>query len=249
MTKELKALCEELKREIRTELREFRESVERDLRKELRDINASLTFINKAYEDMKKELNEVKSEHKKLRSENQTLQTLCEELKTHVNASATRILQCEQYSRNANVEIKGVPFQADENLTGLLQKLGDATGVAISPDDVEVCHRVPVAKNPSEKNIVVQFAHRSKRNSVLEKARRMRLTASDLGLTAQVPIYVNEHLCPELKKLLGQTTSRKRECGWKYVWVRNGQIFARKAEETPVVKISSSNDLPKITSG
>lgn len=99
-----------------------------------------------------------------------------------------------------------------------------------------------------EKNILVQFARRSKRNSILEKARRLRLTATDLGANAQVPVFVNEHLCPELKKLLGQATTKKRECNWKYVWVRNGQIFARKGDETPVVKISSNNDLLKISS-
>lgn len=42
----------------------------------------------------------------------------------------------------------------------LLRKLGEVTGELIRADDIEVCHRVPVAKNPSENNIVVQFTRR-----------------------------------------------------------------------------------------
>lgn len=51
----------------------------------------------------------------------------------------------------------------------------------ITAADVEVCHRVPVAREPSGKNINVQCTHRAKRNIILEKARRPRLIATDLG--------------------------------------------------------------------
>lgn len=74
----------------------------------------------------------------------------------------------------------------------------------------------------------------------------MKLSTSDLGLRPQVPVYVNEHLCPELKTLLGQVTAKRRKRGWKHLWFRNGQIFARKADESPVVKISSPNNFSKM---
>lgn len=248
MAKELKAVCDDLRVEIRAELREFRDTVERELRKELRDIKASLTFINKMYKDTKSELATVRSENKNLKSDNVRLQSTCEALEKQVKSNSSRLLHCEQYSRNANIEIKGVPPQATENLTQLLIKLGEVSNEPITASDIEVCHRVPVAGKPSEKNIVVQFTHRSKRNALLEKTRRLRLTATDLGVNTQVPVFVNKHLCPELKKLLGQTTSRKREQGWRYVWVRNGQIYARKTEDSSAVKVSSTDDLAKITS-
>lgn len=64
-------------------------------------------------------------------------------------------LLCEQYYRNANLEIKGGPVEAIENLSTILEKLGEATGEVVLPDDIKLCHRVPVAQNPSAKNIVV----------------------------------------------------------------------------------------------
>lgn len=93
-------------------------------------------------------------------------------------------------------------MQADEDFIEKLKILGNAAGEAILADDIETCHRVPVARGPSDKNIVVQFVRRAKRNSVLVKGQRTRLTKRDLRFCTQVPVYVKEHLGPKLKKLL-----------------------------------------------
>lgn len=46
---------------------------------------------------------------------------------------------------------------------------------------------------------------------------------------------VIDHFCPDLRRLLEQATSKKRKCDWKFVWVKNGQMFARNAEAAPTV--------------
>lgn len=58
-----------------------------------------------------------------------------------------RTLVPEQLSRNANLEIKGVPVEGDENFSTILTKLDKSTGET-SPYDIEVCHRVPGVKPP-----------------------------------------------------------------------------------------------------
>lgn len=80
------------------------------------------------------------------------------------------ILSSEQYSRNANIEIKSVPTEPSENLATLLEKTGDQIVEPVAKDDIEICHRLFVI-NSSLTKIVVQFVHRAKRSSVLEKAR------------------------------------------------------------------------------
>lgn len=89
---------------------------------------------------------------------------------------------------------------------------------------------MPIPKNASRQNIVVQFARRTKRDAVLDEARKAKIIGTDLGLVGANPVFINEHLCPELKKLLGQAISRKREVGWRFVWVRDGHILASYSE-------------------
>lgn len=240
MSKELTALFEEFKRELRAELKEFRDGFDREFRKEMREIKASLANIDKACE-------EVTAENRLLKETNIRLEAQCRDLSQQVKEQETRLLQLEQHSRVANVEIKGVPFRKEEDLTEVLTKIGEIIQEPVTPSDIEVVHRVPTAKSPTTKNIVVQFASRKKRDLFLEKARPFRLTGSDLGLDSQAPVFINEHLCASLKRLLGQAVARKREVNWKYVWVRNGKIFARQSDNAPCIRILRSEDIARMS--
>lgn len=248
IAKEMAKMCEELKRELKLELREIKDAMEKDrkeARKDFREIRSGMDFINKTFEEMRGKLDDIKSENSELRKENQKLVTLCEQLAKRVTDCESRLMQTEQYSRNSNVELKGIATQRGEDLMEVLKKVGRTVGEPIVESDVEICHRVPVP-NSDAHNIIVQFASRKKRNDFLEKARRTRFSCKDLGLASNGPVFVNEHLCPAMKKLLGQAIARKREMNWRFVWVRNGTVFARKLEETPVVRINSVGDLSKI---
>ncbi|KAH7980895.1 hypothetical protein HPB49_019920 [Dermacentor silvarum] len=72
------------------------------------------------------------------------------------------------------------------------------------------------------------------------------MSSEDIGLEPRVPIFVNEHLCPATKRLFGAENSKRKECGWKYAWTKNGKIFVRKSEGTPVISIGHADDLEKI---
>lgn len=248
MSKEIVKLCEELKRELKAELREIKDTMERErkeLRKDFRDVRSSMDFMNKSFEEMKEKLELVRAENVELKRENKQLESLCGQLSQRVDECEVRLMQSEQYSRNLNVELKGITVHRDEDLVRIVQEVGKTVGETIQEDDIEICHRVPVP-NSEARNVVVQFVRRTKRNEFLEKARRKRFTCADIGFATGGPVFVNEHLCPPMKKLLGQAISKKKEKRWKFVWVRNGSIFARKAENTPVIKIASTADLGKL---
>lgn len=246
MAKEMAKLFEDLKRELRQEHKELKSTIERELRGELREVKSSMEFINKTFEEMKDKLNATIKENAELRAENNELRSECKKLYQQTRESESRLVNCEQYSRNRNVEIKGIPPQQNENLLDIVGKLGVVIGAPILETDIEVCHRVPVP-NSTAKNIVVQFMRRDRRDNFLGHAKKRRVTCEDLGISSGSSVYVNEHLCPALKKLLGVTVARKKECNWKFVWVRNGSIFARKAEQTPLLKVTCADDVCKIT--
>ncbi|XP_075526574.1 uncharacterized protein LOC142558310 [Dermacentor variabilis] len=246
ISKELSIAFDDLKNEIKNDLKLFRESFERDIRSELREIKASLSSSDEKFNEMTVDLKKVLDENKRLRVENESLKQQCNLLNVQLNKAEVRITECEQYSRNRNLEIKGIPMNRAENLLELIGKIGDKIGEPILPTDVELCHRVSVPGGSMNMNAIVQFARRQKRDAVLEKARKKRITCKDLGFTVSTPIYINEHLCPERKRLLGQTISKKRDVNWKFVWVRGGQIFARKDEKSRLLKVISSADLVKM---
>lgn len=252
MAKDLTRLFSELRDELKSEWKAMRETLERDfrteireLRSEIREMKSSMDFINAEFEGIKNKLTSGAAVDNALKTENEELRQRCLALEREVKENRRTIVQCEQHSRAYNLEIKGIMLNENEDLYETLRRLGEEISEPIDNSDVEICHRVRT-REMSKQNIIVQFVRREKRDKVLAKARPKRLKNTDLGFSTNDPVFINEHLCPTLKRLLGKATAKKRIAGWKYVWVRNGKIMARKSENTDVVSIEHEDDLVKI---
>ena len=247
----MQKLVNELRDELRQELKTAREAIERDfraqikaLRAEFRDDAHSMEHMNAVFEDTRQNYDAIKTENAELKEENSNLRTELDEIKKRLADAESRLQHSEQYSRNKNIEIKGIEENPNEDVTAVVCKLGQLSGVNVVPDDIEACHRVHARNKPG--CIIVQFTRRQKRDDLLEKARKLRLKNSDFGNNSASPVYVNDHLCPTLKRLLGMAVTKKRESGWKYVWCRNGKIFAKKSDGSETLAIRREHDLEKI---
>ncbi|KAH9383897.1 hypothetical protein HPB48_025764 [Haemaphysalis longicornis] len=113
-------------------------------------------FMEKEFEAMKTQLAEERNERLSLKHESEKLRAKCKENESKIEELHRRLVQCEQYSRRSNVEMKGLAEAENEDVTDLASKLGAAIGEPISADDIEVCHRVPTWEE-GKSNAVVQF--------------------------------------------------------------------------------------------
>lgn len=236
------SLCKEMAKSMTD--RESRGEI-RELRAEMKSLTESVKFMSDEFEDMKKRLREATEEREALRKSNEELRAKCKENENVIQQLQKRVVQSEQYSRRSNIEIRGLVEQDNEDVAELVGKIGDVLGEPITSSDIEVCHRVPT-REAGKSNVVVQFRSRQKRDSVLEKARKARVRNNQVGIPDDARVFVNEHLCPTLKRLLSLALARKRECQWRFVWTRNGKVLARKTEASGVIHIASEADLQKI---
>lgn len=254
MKEDFKADIAKLREETKAEIKLFRESMEREMRNELRELKSekqglvkSLEFAHDSIKELEETLNTEIAKNKNLAAENETLRSMHISLESKVLDLDKRLIQSEQYSRRANLEIQGVVKNDSESVTDIVSKIGDAISEPIQECDIEACHRVPTRK-ADKANIVVQFRSRAKRDTVLQKAKKMRLKNTDVGLENSDPVYVNEHLCPAQKKLLAFAVKKKYEHQWKSVWSQNGKIFMKQSDSSVVVPITSDKDLIKLFS-
>lgn len=203
---EMKAELLKIKDDVKQELKTFKETLERDLRNEIRDLRTelqsqaqSLTFAHSDIDDLKAKLSAEQAKNAALESQNRELRGKNLALEETAVDLEKRLIHMEQYSRNANLEIQGVIKAENENVTEIVSNIGTAINETITEADIVACHRVPT-RNPEKTSIVVQFVSRTKRDSALKKARKLRLTNKDIGLDNPSPVYVNEHLSPAQKK-------------------------------------------------
>lgn len=222
--------------------------------------NFKATFIDefkKQMATMTTKFNHLEVSHNTLRNEHDDLKKDYDKLKQSVLDGDKRYLELQmqlnkqqQWARLANIEIVGLPETPRESPIDLAIKIAKHAGIELSPDNIESAHRVqPMQKADGRpKPIVVKLRNRMLKDQILSGLRKTRgINTHDIGLRgADKKFYVNEHLTPVNKHLLSAAKSRAKDKSYKFVWVRNCNIFLRRNEESPAITINMERDLAKI---
>ena len=56
-------------------------------------------------------------------------------------------------------------------------------------------------------------------------------------------IYINEHLCPENRRIFGEASAKRKALRYKYIWTTNGNTHLRKDDGTPVITVKSTEEI------
>lgn len=148
---EMKSELQKWKDELKQDLKTSREAFDRELRSEMceirneqREMSEGLTFANKTIEELKIELEREHANNAELKKKNDALLAKCTTLQSKTVDLEKRVLQVEQYSRNANIEIKGVAKTIGENVMEIVSKIGAAVQepgayFRIGPCDLPSC--------------------------------------------------------------------------------------------------------------
>ena len=80
----------------------------------------------------------------------------------------------------------------------------------------------------------------------MQEAKKRRLNGACVGQPQTDAIYVNNHLNPEFKRLLGATRAAVIAAKWAYVWYANEKVLVRKAEGDKALVINTLSDVEQI---
>nr|XP_037291252.1 uncharacterized protein LOC119187107 [Rhipicephalus microplus] len=197
----------------------------------------SLKFHSQGFDEFRAELKAVRQELSEGKKRSHEHERERHPLVKELRDAKKEIVDLKQYSRRTNLQLKGVPLTEKEDLGQTLHKVATCLSVPLSDHNVDVVHRVPT-KGGGLPNIIVKFSSRATRDRLLFAAKQKRLNASLLGYQVNIPVYVNAHLCPEKKNLLGKAIQCKREKNWKFAWVADGKILMLKSENSRVVHVT-----------
>ncbi|CAH2085234.1 unnamed protein product [Euphydryas editha] len=220
-----------------------------NLNHQISGFEQSLSFISKQYDTLVQAVNEKNEIIKNLASDNQNLFSQVRDLKD-------RLSQVEQSLRIANVEITGVPEHKSENLVKTVVQLGKIVESPIAESDITHVTRIAKFNKESKRprSIIVKLQSQNHRDELLaavsrfnKKNRDKKLNTEHLGIGGRSqPVYVSEHLTLTKKHLHAATRIKAREAGFKFVWIRDGRIFARKSETSPAIYVKDEETLKLI---
>ncbi|KAH6924378.1 hypothetical protein HPB50_016377 [Hyalomma asiaticum] len=234
---EMTAKFAEVLSELKTEMKNIDRS-NNSIKAELKSVVASMGFINSNFEEFKEEIASLRQELSQVQKQNLVCQTANKRMDKELKETRRQLTELKQYSRRSNLELKGIPCTENEVLVETMQKIAKFLMVDLVEGDIDAIHRVRT-RGDGPANVIVRFNSRRKRDLILQAARKKRPTTAMLGSENAQPLYVNEHLCPEYKVLLGKAIQMKREKKWKFVWVSEGKVLMRKADNSRVISLTT----------
>ncbi|XP_046416032.1 uncharacterized protein LOC124177568 [Neodiprion fabricii] len=160
---------------------------------------------------------------------------------------------------SAQITIAGIPFTVTDNPLEVVTKVLTVLGVPELASDILdirlITRRAPSSQNPervntseASKSFIVFFKSSQISSHIIRKKRSHGVLAvSDVfACDKRGNIFVNEFLHPNTYNLLRKTEKIASDRNWKYVWSREGQIYARKQDGSQLIRITSEADLDKL---
>ncbi|CAH2228996.1 jg9016 [Pararge aegeria aegeria] len=135
-----------------------------------------------------------------------------------------------------DIEISGIPEVKNEGTFHIIKSVATKLGIDLDERDIVSAERVGAVRAhvegqavPRPRNIAVRLVRRAKRDEILREARvRRGCTTSNMDIPGEAKrFYVNEHLTKFNSQLFYKAREFAKNKNWRYVWTRNGTMYAR----------------------
>lgn len=212
------------------------------IQNELSDIKDNLS---KKMEDMSDQISKMESELKQIKAEskekNNALERTIDNFKQDINDR-------DQFYLMNDVEITGIPEQKPENILHLVSLVATKVGMNLDERDVVFAYRAGVRRGNGDarsRPICVRLARKTVRDELLKSARvRRGITTADLNLPGDAHVlYINERMTQYNRQLFRKTREAGREKNWKFIWTREGKIYARQREGMVAHRIRNEQNI------
>lgn len=200
------------------------------------DVQLALLKISEGLTALVTQVNELKEKNKE--SQKQI---------TEIN---DRVNNLEQQMINKNIEIRNVQNK-ETSASDLIKTIAATVSVEVTDADIVNAYRL---KRSNDK-MIVEFTSLSKKKELMSKIKNHRVDANVINNKSnnytnndnnKSFIYVNDHLTPHNRRILWLSKKKALDTNWKFVWVRNGSIFAKEHESSTAFVIKNINDIELI---
>ena len=155
-----------------------------------------------------------------------------------------------QYSRRDCLEIRGIPFDKDEDTNEIVKNVAHLLDMEIHDEDISISHRIPKKRDSiHDPAIIVKFVRRSVKDQIYRSRKMLRnKSTKDIGYVRHKSqqIFISESSTLSHRELFSMSLKKKKELGYKYIWTINGVTYLRKDEDNHVIPIKDKKDLDNL---
>ena len=151
-----------------------------------------------------------------------------------------------QYSRRDNIKIVGVEYKDSEDVDQIVVDVAKDAGLEITKDDISIAHRINTKDDASSNNAFNSHGQRKKIPSIIARIKSRNVRNNIFAGRSTLHKHSNpthpgakifDDVTPLRSRILFSLRNRKKVEGqdekkYKFVWSREGRIFARTEEES-----------------
>lgn len=218
----------------------------------LKDIQSSQQFLSDKYDTITAEIVKLSANIAAIANENLLLKKENLDLKSKLKRIDLDVAQLKQDSLQNNMIISNVPKLIDESPLTLQKFVKNAINndnISKSIIDMYRERKIYNTKNtlnhvPNMENVVIKFGNAEAKVDLF-KIRKDVANRLATSLNISNSLFLNDHLTPYFNNLFNMARVLKHRANYKYIWSRNGCIFAKRDDEnsTRTIKISSFDQL------
>ncbi len=150
----------------------------------------------------------------------------------------------EQYSRKNNLIISRVPKIKDEEVKEVVKTVASGLKVMLLDADIDTVHRLPSKDDVGR--IIVKLVSRDKKIEMATASKRIRLNRATFNWIPNQPMYCDDQLTNENKRLLMMAKRLKKDGHFRFVWIRNCNVIVRVNEADKAIQVKDEEHLCRI---
>lgn len=232
--------------EIMTHVKNILEEL-RAVRSEMHEFRTLITNNKERIDSLSLRMEVLEQRQSHTESTESHLQETILELQQNLNDREQELL-------SNDLEIAGIPEEKAESGLHIVLSLCTKMGVTMDNRDVVSVERVgPVrasvqdAQTARPRALVVRLARRALRDEILAAARvRRSLNTEGMGGGTPKPFYINERLTKQNRQVFFKAREAASKAKWRYVWTRDGKIFARHEAGSSRHRLKSEGDIRRV---
>ncbi|KAG7310294.1 hypothetical protein JYU34_003049 [Plutella xylostella] len=207
----------------------------------LKTIESSLSFLAEQYEDMRKKMEDMERENKKD--------------KEYICILENKVEELQKSQRKCSLELKNVPKLSTETKSTLIDmatNLSKSLKIELSSNDIKDIYRTSAKGDKAP--IVMELSSYIQKTNLIKGAKSYnsqnknnRLSTLNLGMKCDsTPIFLSDHLTQKGNRLFYLERELSKAQNLKFCWTNLGNVFIRKDENSPIVKIINESQIQRM---
>ena len=171
--------------------------------------------------------------------------------------TANQLDNVAQYSRRDNIKIIGIEPKTDEDVEQIVIDVVKDAGLDIKKDDISIAHRINTKGDSTNDNEANSRGKSKKIPSIIARIKSHKLrneiflarkTLHENSAATHTGARIYDDVTPLRSRILYALRNRKIQGTetkkYKFVWSREGRIFARTEEESKMRINRNGKDIP-----